>query len=66
MNPEDPTANPQPPAPTERLTGQMRWLREARGPVYVTDTLQQEWEDLATYARTWRDVPVVLAPGLAP
>ena len=64
MNPEDPTANPQPPAPTERLTGNLRWLGQYRSA--KTPALQQEWEDLATYARTWRDVPSVFVPvGLA-
>ena len=56
MNPEDPTANPQPPAPTERLTGQMRWLREARGSVYVTDTLQG---DLVRIVHTLRQLVCV-------
>lgn len=54
-------AVPSPPGPNERLTGQLRWLRPVVAG-FVPMTLQQEWEDLATYEKTWRDVPVALVP----
>ncbi len=48
-----------PPKSTECLTGQLRLLRSVGND---PDVLQQEWEDLLTYEKTWRNVLVVLMP----
>ena len=49
-----------PPKSTECLTGQLRLLRSVGND--PDDVLQQEWEDLLTSEKTWRNVLVVLMP----
>jgi hypothetical protein len=57
-NQPDPTANPKGPGLNEHLTGKLRLLCYMDG----SEVLQQEWEDLLTHQKIWRDVPVPLAP----
>ena len=60
-NQPDPSVNPRGPGPAEHLTGNLRWV----GPMNMLDirpTLQQEWEDLLTHQKTWRDVPTAWFP----